>query len=295
MSDIQGTGAGCAPEHAEAVKASVLLSHDLSMLATAAKYDLDRREDRVASNVALVELFFRIASLAGVDLFVEAGAKEASASQRATAELAAARVVAFEANPYNYVRYAPSNVSAGIEYLGYALTDMPGPVTFNVLRDDAGNPLANGRSSLLRRQREGDQQRGFEEVTVEGVTLDGFFADTSFDRAAIWVDVEGACRMVLNGARQLLARTSVVFIEVEEMNWWGEGHWLRESVVSFLYDLGLVPVARDFEYLHQYNIVFVRDTLLRAPTPIRWELTRFASRAIDGGRIRPGPGPRQSR
>jgi FkbM family methyltransferase len=282
MSDVAEFSSVYAAEGRAAVKASVLLSHDLAMLATAAKYNLDRKKHRAASNAALIKLFFTLAKLADIDLFVEAGAKEATASRRAATTFEKARVVAFEANPYNHRRYKSANTEAGIEYLPYALTDHPGPITFNVLRDDTGKPVANGRSSLLKRTKQGDEQRGFEDVTVEGVTLDGFFAGHPFDRAAMWVDVEGACRMVLGGARDVLARTAVLIVEVEEINWWGEGHWLREQVVSYLYDLGLVPVARDFEYPHQYNIVFVRAELLIAPTRMRWALARFASRAYPG-------------
>ena len=94
----------------------------------------------------------------------------------------------------------------------------------------------------------------------------------------MWVDVEGACGLVLPGARDLLAKTAVLMIEVEEQQFWGAEHWLREQVVSYLFDLGLVPVARDFEYRYQYNIVFVRAELLAGPNGINNALARFVSR-----------------
>ena len=113
----------------------------------------------------------------------------------------AARVVAFEANPYNYANYEAINRGAGVEYLNLALSDHPGPVTFNVHRDEAGSPIANGQASLLKREKNlADVERGFIEATVEGVTLDAFFADHHFTHAGAWIDVEGGCGFVLPGA-----------------------------------------------------------------------------------------------
>jgi hypothetical protein len=153
-------------------------------------------------------------------------------------------------------------------------------VTFNVNRDGRGAPLPDGKGSLPRK---GSRGRGLlaQEVTVEGTTLDDYFADHRFRRAALWIDVEGACGYVLPGGRDLLSRTAVVIVEVEDQEWWGRHHWLRERVVSYLYDFGLVPVARDLEYANQYNIVFVRAELLVGATRMRAALARFMSRADD--------------
>jgi hypothetical protein len=177
-----------------------------------------------------------------------------------------------------------------VEYLHLALSDQPGPVTFNVHRDAEGAPLANGHASLLRREKTPeDIARGFVEATVDGVTADMFFADATFAKAAMWIDVEGACRLVLPGARDLLSKTVVLIVEVEEQPFWGEGHWLRNDVVTYLADLGLVPVARDFEYVHQYNIVFVRAELLNGPNRIYESLARFTSQAYARPSVSPAP------
>ena len=55
---------------------SLLLSHELAMMATAAKYNLDNKSHRIHSNKSLVQLFFSLTEIIGVDLFVEAGARE---------------------------------------------------------------------------------------------------------------------------------------------------------------------------------------------------------------------------
>jgi FkbM family methyltransferase len=260
-------------------KSRFLLSQDLAMMSSAARYDLDDESQRFASNDALVRLFFSLCRHIEPDLFIEAGAWEASASRRAARILPDARVVAFEANPYLYRSYKQINDQAGIEYLHNAVSDQPGTLTFNVLRNDSGEAIVNGRSSILKRAKKGDEERGFEEHAVEGVALDAFLGEHTFEKAALWIDVEGATGKVLHGARRLLAKAALVIVEVEELEWWGDEHWRRDRVESFLYDVGLVPVARDFQYKHQYNLVFVRAGLLRSSSPLRWTLARFASQA----------------
>ena len=69
--------AEAAPAGAEATaasKESELLSRDLAMQATAVKYDLDVKTDRMRSTRQLVRLFFHLLKLVEIDLFVEAGA-----------------------------------------------------------------------------------------------------------------------------------------------------------------------------------------------------------------------------
>ena len=259
-----------------AVKQLELLTRDLAMTATAGKYDLDDPAEMARSCGDLTRLFFRLAAIFEVDLFVEAGAKDAATSRHACDVLSPKRVVAFEANPYTYQRFKRINRDAGnVEYFHRALTDSPvDHVTFHVLRNDQGKPRADGQSSLLKR--DSDLEKGFIEAKVAATTLDTFFADESAERSALWVDVEGASSQVLAGGRQMLDRAAIVMIEVENRRYWGDAQWLSPEVMSYLYDRGLVPVARDFQSRFQYNIVFVRAGLL-AVDRIRWELTRFAS------------------
>jgi len=252
-----------------------LVFRDLAMMSTAIKYDLTDKAEKARSVRDLSRLFFQVGSILGVDLFVEAGAKDAASSRRARRRIDPNRIVAFEANPYVYDRFAEANSGeAGVEYEHLALSEEPGSVTFNVMCSDDGTPKANGQASLLKR--EGQSDDGFVEVTVDATTLDRYFERDDFARAALWVDVEGAAHAVLSGASDTLRRTAVVMIEVEDRPYWGEKQWLREDIAAFLYRHGLVPVARDFQSRYQYNIVFVRSDLLNVDR-VRWALTLFSS------------------
>ena len=67
----------------------------------------------------------------------------------------------------------------------------------------------------------------------------------------------------------------------------GDEQWLRADVVSYLYDRGLIPVARDYQSRYQYNIVFVhRD--LRDVDRVRWALTQFQSAGLRSA-VKPEP------
>jgi hypothetical protein len=85
------------------------------------------------------------------------------------------------------------------------------------------------------------------------------------------VDVEGAARNVLSGGTDVLQRASILFMEVEDAALWKQA-WRTADVASFLYDAGMLPLARDFESRYQYNMIFVSGVVTgpsRPRTPVR--------------------------
>ena len=242
-----------------------------SWLERSVNYGLMSPERRASSVAALVELFFSLVDDLAIDRFVEAGAKEAGASQRAATLRPGSDVVAFEANPFTYRRFEKRLAATPVEYIHLALSDAPGMVTFQVRLTPDGAPIADGQGSLHVRS---TYEPGYHETQVEAVTLDGFFADRDGgtvgpSRSAWWVDVEGASAHVLRGGRQLLQATDLVMIEVEEIRAWDQQEWLQADVVGFMADNGLVPIARDIQSRIQFNIVFVREELARSSVVAR--------------------------
>jgi len=266
---------------ADHLKALSIRINDLALLEAAASFDLHDPDERRRSTGQLERLFFQLVRVLQPDLFVEAGANDASASCRARGLLPQANIVAFEANPLVHGRHEGSDRigRARIEYVHRALSDEVGSVSFNLMQAEDGTPQADGNGSLLRHQ---DQPHGFTEVEVEATPLDTYLAVKTHSRCALWVDVEGASRQVLTGARRTLDRADVVMIEVEDRAFWGQD-WLRADVVSFLYDRGLLAVARDFQARYLYNIVFVRESLLEVDR-VRWALTLHRSESATGSR-----------
>lgn len=225
-------------------------------------HDLVPPDERTSSVNALVELFFDTVEAAEVDGFVEAGAKDSSASRRAASKLGVRHVVAFEANPYTHRRFVAKVSGDGVQYEHLALSDANGQVEFLVRLDDEGNPIPDGQGSLLVRP---DHTPGYETVVVDAVRLDDHLADFPAASVAMWIDVEGASSQVLGGAPQLLERTDVVMIEVEERRAWIGQEWLHADVVRFFAEHGLEPIARDTQSRRQLNVVFVSDRARSKP------------------------------
>jgi FkbM family methyltransferase len=270
------------------IKDLTLLTRDLTMFAAASSYNLSEPTEKRRSVDDLARFFYEVSRALGPDLFIEAGAKDASSSRRARRRMDPKRIVAFEANPYTHKTYArkfsKNNIDRNIEYLHLALSDQPGQVTFNVNKSAEGKPVVDGRGSLLKHEY---KPNGFIEVTVEATSLDTFFADHDYSSCAMWIDVEGALEGVLTGGASTLDKASIVIVEIEDRSMWGSGQWMREDVVSYLYDHGLVPVARDFQSRYQYNIVFIRQTVLDSAERVRWLLARHLSATGAGGSGRP--------
>jgi len=243
---------------------SLAILYDQQLRHLAAHYsNMDDGRARSAGYVS--EWFFELTDLLAPQLFVEAGAYRADASRRIRQRHDDCRIVAFEANPYNYRQYVDELdfASSRIDYLHLAVTDRPGPVTFNLRVKQDGEVLrkVTGNSSLLRRTATDVE---YEAVTVDGVTLDDFFADAHEERIALWIDVEGASRQVLTGGEALLRSADLVMIEVEEKFMW-EGQWRSLDVIDFFLRSGFVPLTRDAEYDQQYNIVFASQRFYSRP------------------------------
>ena len=137
--------------------------------------------------------------------------------------------------------------------------------------------LTNRMASLGRHT----QAESVHMVEVESVRLDDFVAVDLDDRIVAWIDVEGASAMVLQSGREVLARTALVYIEVEQEARW-EDQWLDVDVAQFFADLGFVPIARDTQRHNQYNVIFARADLAVDPKVARLAARRYRDVARRG-------------
>lgn len=219
---------------------------------------------RAASVHHTESLFLELVERLQPDTMIEAGAKDGGIAARVKAARPATRVVAFEANPYTFRRFAERHAdgASGVDYRNVALSDRSGDVTFHVNVRPDGRPSADGQGSLLTRVP--DHARPTAEVGVSATSLDECFEPAGNVSFALWIDVEGATRPLLRGGAAVLHRTAVLIVEVEERSIWG-GQATRADVVDVLSRHGLVPVARDFQSRYQFNLVFVRRELAGSP------------------------------
>ncbi len=223
---------------------------------------------------------------------LEIGAHEARFSGWLKAEVPTARVVAFEANPHVHQKYAASLADTGIEYLHLAISETDGTVELGIPREfhneakgrrykkPQTNKMASIASHVLAEQ--------VDTVEVPSTPLDTFLSVGGDDVVVAWIDVEGASGAVLSSGAQVLSRASLVYIEVESEPLW-EGQWLDDDVARFFADCGLVPVLRDNQRPHQYNVVFANAEIASQPRMAR--LCNAVYRRAGGGeQTAPKPG-----
>ncbi len=278
--------------------AEIVRLHELRMQAHAGLFNLSDPQERKRSAAALADLYFTLLGALSPTLFVEAGARDALISFRARKILPDARIVAFEPSPYNVAHYRKHFDYAGsrIEYEPLALAEAPGELIFYIRRSVDGMelPLVTGQNSLLRRNA---PNTIYEELSVRAVRLDDHFSPAETEGCCLWVDVEGSTGQVLAGAERLLSQALLLMIELEDSPIWKD-QWLAGQVLDFLYPLGLVPIARDFEWWPgNYNVICVRDRLL-ARADFRHAIDLFYSssakgRTLSTGKKRP-PAPSRS-
>ncbi|WP_183094984.1 FkbM family methyltransferase [Nocardioides stalactiti] len=199
---------------------------------------------------------------------LEVGAHEAGFSRWIKNEVPDARCVAFEANPYVHQKYDDELAETGVEYHHLAISDVDGTVDLGIPRR-LHNTRKGRRFRKLRTSRMASLSRHryavrTETVAVPSLPLDDFLHVTDDDVIVAWIDVEGASGPVLTAGREVLSRASLVYIEVENEQVWDD-QWLDVDVAAFLAECGLVPVLRDVQRRHQYNVVFAAADLADHP------------------------------
>lgn len=186
-------------------------------------------------------------------VIAEIGAHEASFSKAMKAGCPQARVIAMEANPQVHSAFAADLEAAGVEYWNGCVSSGAGTRTFTVpVRADGSHRITMG-SLLSDRQAVGEHS-----YEVHSERLDDLVGDID---NALWIDVEGGVAEVFKGGEATLARSRLVYVEVETRQRWKE-QWTDRQVIDYLREFDLHGVARDIQQSWQYNLLFLRGDVL---------------------------------
>jgi hypothetical protein len=230
-----------------------------SLVMQSALYDLPVEKERQRSNTELANLFANIIFNSKIDSFFEIGALNAEFSMFIKDHVK--NIVAFEASPRNYEN--AKNSLSDIEYLNMAVSDSDGEIDFNVaISTKSGSGAINvGADSMM--SRIDDQDVVYDINKVQSTKLDTFIKNKKWNNQsnALWIDVEGASLKVLLGADKSLDNTKVIFIEMEQSTFWKDQALVAE-INAFLCNKNFIPIARDFEYENQFNVVYVSQDIL---------------------------------
>jgi FkbM family methyltransferase len=234
---------------------------DLFMMQLAGQaglYDLSNMQGRAYSARCLADVFVTVFGDVKASCAIEVGAHEASFSRAVREKAATAKIFAFEGNLHVHKRYCDELAARDIRYINALVTDVCGEGIINILAkiDGKDEPRDGKRHSLLARI---DHEDVSEKLAVSCLSLDSVFMGKDFadDTFCLWIDAEGAGGKVLRGAEKILKNTAAVYIEVESVAKW-HGQALDKDIVEFFLHRGFLPLLRDFQFRHQYNIIFVR-------------------------------------
>lgn len=223
----------------------------------------DHRHVRDAITDNMERIFVEILKREKPKLTIEIGAHEAHFSSMVKAQLPSTRTVAFEANPNVHSHHQDRLRDEGVEYLNAAVSNLPGPMTLKVPIPEGGSPNELMGSLLTYNGATSDESMGFQEIAINGVTVDEFLNGDPIEDLALWVDVEGAAAMVLEGAGNTLSSCLCLYMEIEKQSRWGEQDDEATAVEKMLAKYGLIPVFRDvYRYGWQYNVIYLRQELL---------------------------------
>lgn len=232
------------------------LAYDLALLHSASRFDLSDQKGRTESAKWLRELFISLVAALRPRVVLELGAAEASFSAQVRSLLDKGEVHALEANPHLYRKHRREADAAGVRYHNLAVGPQDGRVSFKLGTHKDGQELSPTKTNNSILEKALDIQ--YRAIEVDMVTVDGFVDRQGLtDRScAMWVDTEGLAYDVLCGAERTLKATRALLVEVEDKPFW-IGQHLAHEVKALICEAGFIPVARDFEYTGQYNVLFL--------------------------------------
>ena len=241
--------------------------YDLMLLQQASLFSIRNKADRYASRDVLQRLFMDIQADILPEITLEIGAMDARFSKAMAGKGTTA--YAFEANTYNHQKFLPEIQASGLplHYVHTAICDTDGEISFQVktkVDNKDVSPIMGNNSLLLRNQDTGDFE--YETLHVPATRLDSFLKknDLSKQTFSAWIDVEGALSIVTAGFGTALKNCQSLLVEMEEVPIW-DGQMLYGAAMRYFLDQGLIPIARDFESRHQFNVLFVNPKWIEHP------------------------------
>lgn len=249
-----------------------------SLLQFAARYRGAGITWRQQSHSALRALHIELVKATSPTTFIEAGACDATVSMEVAAILPGCRCIALEADPETYVRHVNRVASSRVEYVAKAACETDGPCLLYAPRWKA---CQNSRSLKTRNGKYSPETTSHDHTTIEvtGVRIDSLVEERNLptERISLWIDCEGCGGEVVSGCEDILPKVQTIFLEHEDVDYWN-GEMLSSQLFEMLLDKGFVPVARDFEYEYQYNVLWIaRDHFFNPLTQrvlIEWNVAR---------------------
>lgn len=142
------------------------------------------------------------------------------------------KMFSFEPDPRNIIKCISALAPLNVEFIPAAVGNKTGQVMFNLAHVDAGNNVGSSSISAFK-----DQTKIFPwctqigSISVDCWRLDDFCKARGIDHIDfIWMDVQGAERLVIEGASEILKKTRYIHTEFEGLTPDQAGHCYADSI-----------------------------------------------------------------
>lgn len=209
-------------------------------------------------------LFLNLLRMFKPSLILDVGSMDGSDSIRFHYMSRLSRIIAFEANPYNYEKMHnnPHLAKLGIEVRNRMVSSKAEKATFYISKGAVAGKISGnmGTSSSIKPVNAEDVA---EEIEVGTTRLDDVILELTkpSDWVALWIDVEGAAYEVLSSVAAAKQQVAFLHIEVELAEVW-TGQKLKDEVVALANELGFVLLARSDNDMQQ-DLVMINSKLLQ--------------------------------
>ena len=224
------------------------------------------RSKNIKSNEQILKtkyLFLNLLRLLNPSLVLDVGSMDGSDSMRFRRMLPKGRIVAFEANPYNYAKMQnnPRLADLNIEVRNMMVSSKVEKGTFYISQG-AVEGKSGGNMGTSSSVKPVNAEEVAEVIEVDTTRIDDVILELTNPSGwvALWIDVEGAAYEVLSSVAASKQQVAILHVEVELEEFW-IGQKLKKEVVSLANELGLVLLARS-DNDKQQDLVFVHAKLV---------------------------------
>ncbi len=200
--------------------------------------------------------FFELCMNFEITQFIECGAYDAHASKHIKKLIPDAHVIAFEANPFVYKNFKNEIKSCGIHYLNSAISNKLGTTDLVIKTKDTKSWSNEGFLQTV-----STENIGHDKLEVKTTTLDSELERNLLKNpTALWIDVEGSNRLLIEGSQNILQSgiIEVIFIESQVETVWDQ-EFTAEELCDNLMRFGYTPIARDCPFHWGCNLIFIKS------------------------------------
>ena len=231
------------------------------------------RQIRIETGKLIDNFILKSYEQLSIELLIQCGANKPTSALDFCRINPVNNAICFEANPYVAQKYSNDLLDNNIKYINIGLGSEPDKLKFFI---PSGHPKEWSLQGSFSPAKHLNYSESFE-VKVDA--LDNLLPPlldidpASLDKlasTALLIDVEGFSWNVLQGSRKILGlkSTKIIFIEVQDENFYWENERNALQISDFLADYDFVPIVRDCPTAQLYNIVFIKRPELEKLTEL---------------------------